>query len=65
MNKKIQKKCGGYEYNCEGSDWSVTTDYIHDKIYLSTPPDDGDLIAIEEFGRAIKMAVADMKKDMK
>ncbi len=65
MNKKIKKQCGGYEYTCEDETWSVTTDYINGKIYLSVPDDDGDVEVIENFGIAISKAVADMKKNMK
>lgn len=65
MNNKIQKKCGGYEYTSENGDWSVTTDYIHGKIYIGAPADDEDLQAIKRFGVAIGKAVADMRKDAK
>ncbi len=65
MNKKIRKQCCGYDYSCKGEDWSVTTDYVNYKIYLSSPTDDEDIEAVENFGRAINKAVADMKKDTK
>lgn len=65
MNKKKRKQCAGYVYTYGDDDWSVTTDYINDNIYLSVPNDDADIKSIEEFGKAIIRAVADMKKDMK
>lgn len=65
MNKKIRKQCAGYEYTCEDETWSVTTDYINGRIYLSVPEDDDDIDAIENFGAAIIKTVADIRKDMK
>lgn len=65
MNKRIRKQCCGYEYTCESDDWSVTTDYVHGKIYLSEPCDDEDIQAMKRFGEAIGRAVADMRKDAK
>lgn len=65
MNKKTQKKRCGYEYICENETWFVTTDYINGNIYLSEPISDDDIDEIENFGKAIVKAVADMKKDMK
>lgn len=61
----IQKKISGYRYDDESESWSVKTDYVHGKIYLSEPHDDGDLVAIKNFGKAIIMAVKDMRKDEK
>ncbi len=65
MNKRIRKQCCGYEYICEDETWSVITDYLNEKIYLSVPHDDGDIDVIENFGIAIGRAVADMKKAVK
>ena len=65
MNKKSVKRKCGYEYTCEDETWSVTTDYLNEKIYLSVPEDDGDVDTIKHFGIAIGQAVADMRKDMK
>lgn len=55
----------GYHYSIEGEDWSVETDYLNKKIYLSDPYNDGCLSAIENYGRAIVQAAKDMKKDLK
>lgn len=65
MNKKVRKRCCGYDYFHPDADWSVTTDYVNGKIYLSGPTDDDDIDSIKGFGEAITRAVADMKKDMK
>ncbi len=64
MRKKTVKRKCGYEYTCEDETWSVTTDYRNEKIYLSQPLDD-DIGEIENFGKAIIRAVADMEKDLK
>ncbi len=64
MNKKTVKRKCGYEYTCEDETWSVTTDYLNEKIYLSVPFDES-IDEIENFGIAISKAVADMKKDLK
>ncbi len=64
MNKKTVKRKCGYEYTCENETWSVTTDYLNEKIYLSVPFDES-IDEIEHFGIAIGKAVADMKKDLK
>ena len=65
MNKKTVKRKCGYEYTYEDETWSVTTDYINEKIYLNVPEDDGDIDVVENFGIAIGKAVADMRKDLK
>jgi len=66
MNERIDKTNCGYCYDAaEDADWSVVTDYRHQKIYLSAPYDDEDIDAICDFGKAIAMAVRDMKRDTK
>ncbi len=59
----IRKKCAGYYYEVNGEEWSVNTDYQNGKIYLSGPVDDGDIDAIENYGKAILRAVKDGRKD--
>ncbi len=58
----IRKKCVGYRYSKDVENWSVTTDYIHENIYLAEP-DDGDIDAIENYSKAITRAVKDFRKD--
>ena len=41
----IRKKCTGYRYSEKDEEWSVTTDYINENIYLSEPDNDGDICA--------------------
>lgn len=65
MNKKMKVESSGYHYSVGDEDWSVETDYFNGRIYLSGPCDDGDLSAIENYGRAIIQAAKDMKKDLK
>ena len=60
-----RKQCAGYSYSKKKEDWSVVTDYINGNIYLSEPNDDDDIDAIENYGRAIKRAVKDFRKDVK
>lgn len=64
MNRRIKKQRCGYEYSTEGDTWSVATDYLNGKIYLSEPGDE-DIEEIKRFGIAISRAVADMQKDTK
>ena len=64
MGKKTVKRKCGYKYACEDETWSVTTDYLNEKIYLSGPFNEA-VDEIEHFGIVIGKAVADMKKDMK
>ena len=59
----VKKKCAGYCYEVDGEDWSVTTDYINGNIYLSEPSNDGDICAIENYGKALLRAVKDVRKD--
>jgi len=65
MPSKINKTNAGYVYSVDDADWNVCTDYLYQKIYLSEPHSDEDIDAIADFGRAIVMAVQDMRKDMK
>ena len=60
-----KKKCSGYHYSEDGGEWSVDTDYINGNIYLSEPNNDGDICAIENYGKAILRAVKDARKDTK
>ncbi len=65
---KIERECVGYEYTAEADGdrtvWSVTTDYINDKIYLSGP-DDEEMDQMLAYGKAIVKACRDMKREMK
>ncbi len=63
MNKKTRKQCCGYEYTHEDCGWSVTTDYVHGKIYLNASEDDCDLESARQYGLAIGRAVRDMRRD--
>ena len=67
MKTKIEKECTGYMYTGVTDNnrqvWSVTTDYINDKIYLSEPSDDQDLGQIKAYGQAIVKAVGDMRRE--
>ena len=64
MNKKRRKQCCGYEYTHEDYDWSVTTDYVNNRIYLNASEDDEDLESARQYGLAIGRAVRDMQRDI-
>ena len=59
----IRKKCAGYRYEEDEKDWSVTTDYVCENMYLNEPDDNSDIDAIENYGKAIIRAVKDFRKD--
>ncbi len=65
MNYEIERQKMGYHYSCEGSDWSIETDYHNYNIYISPPTTESDFDALRQFGIAIGRAVADMKRDTK
>ena len=59
----IRKKCSGYYYSEDDKEWTVSTDYICENIYLDEPSDNSDIDAIENYAKAITRAVKDFRKD--
>ena len=57
-----RKKIIGHQYTDTNSDFSVETDYLNGKIYLTPPELDDDLEGIDKFGIAVRIAVQDFRK---
>jgi len=61
----IKRKVVGHKYTstkCDDDAFSVETDYVNNKLYLSAPGDEYIPDEAEEFAKAILRAAQDMRK---